>query len=84
MGFQDIIALTVAAGAVVFVARALWRTMHAQGGCACSHVKRNEGCGSATAGRASGTGIKRLPLISIDQIGKPYDSRSSGRSGKIQ
>ncbi len=61
MGIQDIIALTVVAGAVAYIVRSLWRTMKQQAGCGCDQGKK----GSTVRG------AKRTPIITADQIGRP-------------
>lgn len=64
MGVQDIIVLSVVALAAGYMVLWVWRSLTASGGCNCSHSKAD------TASR----GLKRLPLVTPDQIGKPHIS----------
>jgi len=72
MGIQDIAALTVAAGALAFVGRVLWRSMKGDGGCGCSHARRSSVDGAAP--EPDSTGIRRQPLVTLGQVGRPYRS----------
>ena len=67
MNAQDLIALGLAVAALAYVVRLIARTLRGKGGCGCSKGKGACGAGQrATAGRA---GIKRVPLVTINQIG---------------
>jgi len=71
MGIQDIIALTLAAAAAVYAGRALWRMLNGKTGCA-----PNCGCGNKPAPSdatpvSSPRGLKRVPLVTLEQVGKP-------------
>lgn len=76
LSFQDILALIAAAIAAVFVFRALWRTMSGQGGCGCSGEKK---C-ATSSGERPDFGIKRVPLVTLDQVGKPQTKSRTGDS----
>ena len=77
MGLQDVIALTLALGAVVYLGRSLVGMMTGSKGCACGKVSRP--ADSQDAGQRNRTHLKRLPLVTIDQVGKPYPT---GRTGE--
>jgi hypothetical protein len=71
MDIQDIIALSLAAAAAVYAGRALWRMLNGKTGCA-SHCN----CGDKpTQSDASPVplqrGLKRVPLVTLEQVGKP-------------
>ena len=69
MGLQDIVAIIVVIGAISFVGRSMWRAVKGQGSCGCSRKV----CGSVGPDEQSSTdrGLKRTPLVTLDQIGKP-------------
>ena len=73
MDVQDIIALILAATAVGYVVRRIRRIMSNRGDCGCGQG------GKCTGGAASSTDrrdrIRRLPLVSVDQIGTPPATR---------
>ena len=64
MGVQDIIVLSVVTLAAAYMVLWVWRTLTASGGCHCSRTKPN----------STSRGLKRLPLVTPDQIGKPHIS----------
>jgi len=66
MSVQDVIALAVVAVAAVYAGRSLWRTLHGETGCAGE-------CGSKHASEeaAPRRTLRRVPLVSLDEIGKP-------------
>jgi len=73
MGVQDIVALTIVAGALVYAGRGLWRTMAGRGDCACPGQKS---CPSARKSSAKkpvpvSPALKRLPLVSLQQVRRP-------------
>ena len=74
MGIQDAIALTIAAGAVVWVGRSLWRSIH-KGGCHCAHTGDSDSPRSTCS--AAANGVKRIPLVTLDPIGKPTAANPS-------
>ena len=72
MDVQDILALTLAAGAGIYVFRALIKTVSGRRGCGCGEGKS---CGQS--GQASTTGqhgLTRRPLVSVGEVGKPFTS----------
>ncbi len=78
MGVQDLVALTVVAGAAWYVARVFYRMGKGRAGCGCETDGKKSAC--SAQGAAARAGITRVPLISTDQIGKPYqatDDKSS-------
>jgi|CXWL01.1.fsa_nt_gi hypothetical protein len=60
MGLQDVIAILIASGAVVFTARYLWRSMTGEEGC--------HSCPTAMAGKSKveTPQLKRTPLVTLD------------------
>ena len=72
MGVQDVMALTVVAGAAWYVARMFYRMTKGRAGCGCQQDGKKGGC--SAQGAAERAGITRVPLISTDQIGKPYQT----------
>ncbi len=80
MGVQDVIALTVAAGAVAYVSRLFWRTMNGRGGCGCGQGRRKGK--NRNDASADSAGLKRVPLVTIDQVGTPCGDRSDDTSRK--
>jgi len=77
---QDIIALGLVAAAVAYAGRTLWRMLHGKTGCA-----TNCGCGDKPAEPATSQapprrGLKRVPLVTLDQVGKPAPSAPSDPS----
>jgi len=58
MGIQDIIAISIALGAVVFTVRFLWRTMTGNEGCST--------CPTAANKKAETPKLKRTPLVNIE------------------
>lgn len=74
MGIQDIIALSLVAAAAVYAGRTLWRMLNGKTGCA-----PNCGCGDKptppdASPATSQRGLKRVPLVTLEQIGKPKPS----------
>jgi hypothetical protein len=67
MGIQDIIAIAVALAALAYILRILIRSFTTRGGCACD-TTRSSADGTTSATR---TGLKRTPLVTIDQFGTP-------------
>ena len=77
MDTQDIIALSLVAAAAVYAGRTLWRMLNGKTGCA-SHC----GCGdkptpSDATPVPSPRGLKRVPLVTLEQVGKPIPSAST-------
>lgn len=76
MGLQDVMALVVVAGAVVFLGRDVWRATKGQHRCACSHSEetdRDSQPARPVTGQSSRrSSVIRLPLITVDEVGKPY------------
>lgn len=70
MGVQDIIVLSVVTLATGYMVLWVWRTLTASGGCHCSRTKETP----------TSRGLKRLPLVTPDQIGKPH---ISGREASL-
>jgi hypothetical protein len=66
MSLQDIIAITVAAAAIVWVARRTVRSIKGRGGCSSGQ------CSSSESGPAASK-MKpiRRPLVTLEQVGKP-------------
>lgn len=59
MGIQDVIALTIAFGAVVFTVRFVWRTLTSDGGCtSCPTVSGKKDDSSPK--------LKRTPLVNLE------------------
>jgi len=79
MGIQDYLALTVVAVALAYAGRFVWRMFHGKTGCA-----TNCGCGdkptNPEAPRSPARGLKRVPLVTLDQVGKPAPSASTDPS----
>jgi len=79
MGIQDYLALTVVAVALAYAGRSVWRMLNGKTGCA-----TNCGCGDtpAKAGalRPPSRGLKGVPLVTLDQVGKPAPSPSTDPS----
>jgi len=79
MGIQDYLALTVVAVALAYAGRSVWRMLNGKTGCA-----PNCGCGDkpakAGAARPPPRGLKRVPLVTLDQVGKPAPSASTDPS----
>jgi len=70
MGIQDYLALTVVAVALAYAGRSVWRMLNGKTGCA-----TNCGCGakptqSDASPATSNRGLKRVPLVTIEQVGK--------------
>jgi len=71
MDIQDVIALTLVAAAAVYAGRSLWRMLNGKTGCA-SHCN----CGDKPAQSDASLlppqrGLKRVPLVTLEQVGKP-------------
>ena len=71
MGIQDLIALALVAAAMAYAGRSVWRMLNGKTGCA-----TNCGCGDKRADKgeapaAPRRGLKRMPLVTLDQVGKP-------------
>lgn len=68
MGWQDIIALSIAVIAAFYVGRKMWRSFGGEGECHCAQADptatRKPACGART-------GLKRTALVTPDQVGKP-------------
>ena len=75
MGIQDYLALTVVAVALAYAGRSVWRMLNGKTGCA-----TNCGCGDkpakAGAVRPPPRGLTRVPLVTLDQVGKPASPAS--------
>lgn len=71
MGIQDIIALTLAAAAAVYAGRALWRMLHGKTGCATNCGCGNKSTQSDASPATSQRGLKRVPIVTLEQVGKP-------------
>ena len=69
MGLQDVIALTLALVAALYMGRSLVKMMSGSKGCACGKVSR--AADSQNAGQQDRTHLRRLPLVTIDQVGRP-------------
>ncbi len=73
MGVQDIVVLLLVAIAVGYIVRRIRRVMSSRGDCGCGQG------GKCTGGAASSTDrrdrIRRLPLVSVDQVGTPSATR---------
>ncbi|MEK6799506.1 MAG: hypothetical protein AABZ12_11110 [Planctomycetota bacterium] len=69
MGIQDAIAVPVAAAALFYVARGLWRTMNAKGcgsGCGCGMSRE-----ASDAAQPDERRLKRTPLVTLETPGRP-------------
>jgi len=79
MEIQDYLALTVVAVALAYAGRSVWRMLNGKTGCA-----TDCGCGDkpvkAGAVRPPPRGLKRVPLVTLDQVGKPAPSASTDPS----
>lgn len=81
MSVQDIIAIVLALVAAAYVARFIQKTMTGRKSC-------GSACGS-TGGKSDPASdamqLKRVPLVTLDPIGKPLDSesRSSDKSDNV-
>ncbi len=63
MGIQDIIAIAVAAAALAFLLRILWRNVNGKAGCSCGSASGESAC-PASVNR---TGLKQTPLVPLNQ-----------------
>ncbi len=70
MGLQDVIALTLALAAAVYMGRSLVRMMTGSKGCACGKASRP--ADSQGAGQHNSRQLRRLPLVTIEQVGTPH------------
>ncbi len=74
MSGQDVIALAIVAVAVVYAGRSLWRTLHGESSCG--------ECGSSKKAAAPGQesrGLKRIPLVGVEQVGRPATPETPAR-----
>ncbi len=82
MTFQDIIALAIVAVAVVYAGRSLWRTLHGETGCAgecgCAAARPREA--AQEDGSLAPPTLKRIPLVTLEEVGKPTSTSSSTSS----
>ncbi len=72
MGLQDVIALTLAFAAAVYMGRSLVKMMTGSKGCACGKLSRP--ADSQGAGQPNSRQLRRLPLVTIDQVGRPHST----------
>lgn len=77
MGIQDIIALSLVAAAALYAGWSLWRMLNGKTGCA-----KHCGCGdkptqSDASPATSQRGLKRVPLVTLEQVGTPTSPESS-------
>lgn len=71
MGWQDIVALSVAALALFIVVRTFYRAFSGCGTCgSCSASPQSSPTDGAAERTAQARG-KRLPLVTLDQVGRP-------------
>ena len=70
MGLQDVIALTLALAAAVYMGRLLVKMMTGSKGCACGKVSRP--ADSHGSGQPDSRQLRRLPLVTIEQVGRPH------------
>ena len=80
MGIQDLIALALVAAAMAYAGRSVWRMLNGKTGCA-----SNCGCGDKPANKddapaATRRGLKSVPLVTLDQVGKAAPSTPTGSS----
>ena len=69
MGLQDVIALTLALAAAVYVGRSLVGLMSGSKGCACGKV--SPPADSQGTEQNNSRQLRRLPLVTIEQVGRP-------------
>ncbi len=67
MTIQNAIVLTIVVAAGSFLLRSLWTAFRSKGGCHCGQAAKS----------GDSTGIKRVPLITPDQIGRPGQSATT-------
>lgn len=70
MGLQDVIALTLTLAAVVYMGRSLVGMMAGSKGCGCAKAPRS--ADSPGAGQPNSRQLRRLPLVTIEQVGRPH------------
>ena len=76
MGAEDFIALSVAAGAAVYVGRVMWVAVKRPSGCATAKGRASDEGSSPRPGHCDRE-IKHLPLVRPEQMGRPYPNRTS-------
>jgi hypothetical protein len=74
MDIQDIIALSLAAAAAVYAGRTLWRMLNGKTGCATNCNCGDKPTPSDAVPVPSQRGLKRVPLVTLEQVGKPIPS----------
>lgn len=83
MGIQDIIALSLVAGAALYAGRSLWRMLNGKTGCAsncsCGEKPTEPGASPAPPRRV----LKRVPLVTLDQVGKP-ESKVESAAARLE
>ena len=82
MGLQDVIALTLALAAAVYMGRLLVKMMTGSKGCACGKVSRpadSHGSGQPDSRQPNSRQLRRLPLVTIEQVGRPH---ATGRTSE--
>lgn len=75
MDWQDVIALTIAAGAVWLVIRSLAGSLSGRSGCGCSQTKPGASGGKCVSKGA--TGVKHIPVVTPEQIGRPFETAAT-------
>jgi hypothetical protein len=75
IGLQDLVALAVVAVAVVYAGRSLWRTLHGETGCGGECASKCTATGDAGEQPAVRRTLKRLPLVTLDEMTKPAHPR---------
>jgi len=71
MGWQDIVALSVAALALFIVLRTFYRAFSGCGSCGSCSASPQSTSTTAAADRVAQVRGKRLPLVTLDQVGRP-------------
>lgn len=71
MVWQDVVALTIAAGAVWLVIRSLAGSLSGRSGCGCSQTK--PGASGKTCASKGATGVKHIPVVTPEQVGRPFE-----------
>lgn len=71
MGWQDVIALSVAALALLIVVRTFYRAFSGSGSCGSCSASPQATSTHGAAERVAQIRGKRLPLVTLDQVGRP-------------
>lgn len=69
MGIQDIIAISVAAAAALWVVRMFTKSFSGESGCGCS--AKPSATGESSCSAKPRTGLKQHPLVPLESVGLP-------------